>query len=146
MAINGINEYLSQVMHPTDTTSSINKVVDNQATSENNSDATTISKSFDDIFNAYNINNTNTKQVSSAELYDFYSKAIGSTSNIKYDYSTENASPLEVAQDAYSDLLKMEAEAISGIASDDSTNELSDKLSEMLEDLQTETVNPSNLA
>ncbi|MGN0316954.1 MAG: hypothetical protein ACI4E1_03355 [Lachnospira sp.] len=125
MQINNINQYLQQIVHQTESASNNSSSYVNQTTKD--------FSSFDDIYNTY-VNNSDsvTKNTSAIDLYNLYSTVTKVSSSEKYTYSTENESALEVAQDAYADLLQMQADAISGSSSSDNDVEgLSDYIDEL---------------
>ena len=143
--IGDMSSYIQQIMHnDSSTVSSVNSSGNSKTYTSNTIDDSFTS--FDDLYNTYQtaLNSSSTDStITASDLYNMYSSMTNNSSLIssvtgsdytsKYD-SSDNLTSLEIAQDAYADLLEMQANAISGSSSsDDDTDELYDYLNSLTE-------------
>lgn len=132
MQIDNISQYLQNIVHGANETAN---ALSNSQAAKKTAESDSAFVSFQEYYNAA-INDSSDKTSNTAttmeatDLYDLYTRyssqaasVLGSSSSSKYTYSTEDSTSLEVAQDAYADLLEMEANAVSGSSSSSDDDE-----------------------
>jgi hypothetical protein len=116
MQIDNVSEYLSQIMHTNDT-STVKK-----SEHSNSSTQTTDATSFDDLYKACVDTQSGNTTKDSTDYKDIIGLLGGNNSKaaatLLQAVTKDERTPIQVAQDAYSDFLSIAAGAVSGTSSD----------------------------